>query len=139
MIFVNLLISFSHQFVCSLTNKNYIFFDTHFWNYKSSISFFFSFFFFQELCGAVLIKYFFENVAQDNFGNFIIQSTLAVSKVSWSTYWVMLQTQTVLQHFYKMLMWPTSYWFSSKSIINITFSFTNNHSPHQQLIKKIIK
>ena len=36
----------------------------------------------------------------------------------------MLQTQTVLQHFYKMLMWPTSYWFSSKSTINITFSFT---------------
>ena len=74
MIFVNLLISFSHQFVFSLTNKNYIFFGTHFRNYKSFVSFFFlfSFFFFQELCGDVLIKYFFENVAQDNFGNFII-------------------------------------------------------------------
>ena len=44
---------------------------------------------------------------------------------------VMLQPQTILQYFYKMLMWPTSYRFSSKSTINITFSFTNNHSPHQ--------
>ena len=35
------------------------------------------------------------------------------------------------KYFYKMLMWSTSYWFSSKSIINIIFSFTNNHSPHQ--------
>ena len=32
-------------------------------------------------------------------------------------------------------MYPTSYWFSSKLTINITFSFTNNHSPHQQFVK----
>ena len=43
---------------------------------------------------------------------------------------VMLQPQIILQYFYKMLMWPISYWFSSKPTINITFSFTNNHSSH---------
>ena len=43
---------------------------------------------------------------------------------------VMVQSQIILQYFYKMLMWPTSYWFSSKPTINITFSFTNTHSPH---------
>ena len=51
----------------------------------------------------------------------------------------MLQLQTILQYFYKMLMWSTSYWFSSKSTINITFSFTNNHSPHQQFVKFFVK
>ena len=44
-----------------------------------------------------------------------------------------------LQHFYKMLMWPTSYWFSSRPIINITFSFTNNHSPYQQFVNFFCK
>ena len=39
---------------------------------------------------------------------------------------VILQSQTILQHFYKLLMWPTFYWFSSRPTINITFSFTNN-------------
>ena len=38
-------------------------------------------------------------------------------------------------YFYKHLMYPTSYWFSSKLTINIIFSFTNNHSPHQQFVK----
>ena len=42
----------------------------------------------------------------------------------------MLQLQTILQHFYKMLMQLTSYWFSFKPTINIIFLFTNNHSPH---------
>ena len=37
---------------------------------------------------------------------------------------------SILQYFYKMLMWLTSYWFSFMLIINITFSFTNNHLPH---------
>ena len=36
-------------------------------------------------------------------------------------------------------MWPISYWFSSRSIVNITFSFTNNYSLHQQFIKNFIK
>ena len=54
-------------------------------------------------------------------------------------YWVILQSQTILQHFYKMLMWSTSYWFSSKPIINFIFSFTNNHSLHQQFVKNFLK
>ena len=29
-------------------------------------------------------------------------------------------------------------WFSSKPTINTTFSFTNNHLPHQQFVKKFI-
>ena len=33
----------------------------------------------------------------------------------------------------------TSYWFLSKLIINITFSFTNNHSPHQKFVKNFVK
>ena len=52
---------------------------------------------------------------------------------------VMLQKQTILQHFYKMWMWPTFYWFSSRPTINITFLFTNNHSPHQQFVKFFVK
>ena len=40
-------------------------------------------------------------------------------------YWVMLQLQTILQCFYKMLMWQISYWFLSRPTINITFFFTN--------------
>ena len=52
---------------------------------------------------------------------------------------VILYPQTILQHFYKVLMWPTVYWFSSKSTININFSFTNNYSPHQQFVKKICR
>ena len=47
--------------------------------------------------------------------------------------------QIILQYFYKMLMWPTSYWFLSKLTINIIFSFTNNLSPYQQFVKKICK
>ena len=37
-----------------------------------------------------------------------------------------------------MLIWSTSYWFSSKLIFNITFSFTNNHSPHHLFVKKFV-
>ena len=33
----------------------------------------------------------------------------------------------------------TSYWFLSKPIINITFSFTNNYSPHQQFVKNFVR
>ena len=35
--------------------------------------------------------------------------------------WVILQLQTILQYFYKLLLWPTT---------NINFSFINSHSPH---------
>ena len=38
-------------------------------------------------------------------------------------------------------MCQTSYWFSFRSTINITFSFTNNHSTHQFInffIKKFV-
>ena len=51
----------------------------------------------------------------------------------------MLQLQIISQHFYKPLIWPTSYYFSSKPTINITFLFINNHSSHQQFIKKFVK
>ena len=33
----------------------------------------------------------------------------------------------------------TIYWFSFRLTINITFSFTNNHSPHQHVIKIFVK
>ena len=52
---------------------------------------------------------------------------------------VIVQAQTILQHFYKMLMWPTSYWFLSWLTINIIFSFINNHSPYQQFVKNFVK
>ena len=51
----------------------------------------------------------------------------------------MLQPQTILQHFYKMLICPVSYWFSSRTTINITFLFTNTHSPHQHFINIFVK
>ena len=35
--------------------------------------------------------------------------------------WVILQLETILQYFYKLLLWPTT---------NINFSFINSHSPH---------
>jgi len=47
--------------------------------------------------------------------------------------------QIILQHFYKMFMWPTFYWFSFKLTINITFSFTNNHSSYKQFVKILVK
>ena len=52
---------------------------------------------------------------------------------------VMQQPQIILQHFYKMLMWPNSYWFLSRPTVNITFSFTNNHFPPQQSVKFFVK
>ena len=36
--------------------------------------------------------------------------------------------------FYKVLMWSIFYWFLSRSTINITFSFTNNHLTRQLII-----
>ena len=36
-------------------------------------------------------------------------------------------------------MWPFSYWFSFRLTINITFSFINNHLPHQQFVKNFVK
>ena len=54
---------------------------------------------------------------------------------------VMLYSKTILQNFYKLLMWITSYWFSSKptiNTINTTYLFTNNHSSHQQFVKKFV-
>ena len=52
---------------------------------------------------------------------------------------IMLQLQTILQHFYKLLMWLTFYWFSFRVTINIIFSLTNNHSPHQHFVKNFVK
>ena len=52
---------------------------------------------------------------------------------------VILQTQTILQYFYKILMWLTFYWFSFRSTINITFSFINNHSLYLQFVKIFVK
>ena len=52
----------------------------------------------------------------------------------WNEKIIMLRIQTILQYFYKMLIWLISYWFSSKPNINITFSFATNHSPHQQFV-----
>ena len=37
------------------------------------------------------------------------------------------------------MIWPFSYWFSFRPTINITFSFINNHSPHQQFVKLFVK
>ena len=51
----------------------------------------------------------------------------------------MLLSQTILQYFYKLLMWPTFYLFLSRLTINITFLFINNHSPHQQFVKYFVK
>ena len=36
-------------------------------------------------------------------------------------------------------MWPFFYWFSFRLTINITFSFINNHLPHQQFVKNFVK
>ena len=52
---------------------------------------------------------------------------------------VMLQPQTILQYFYKLLIWPIFYWFSFRHTINITFWFTNNYSPHQQFVNFFVK
>ena len=52
---------------------------------------------------------------------------------------VMLQTQTILQYFYKILIWLTSYWFSLGPQLISFFSFTNNHSSNQQFVKKFVK
>ena len=52
---------------------------------------------------------------------------------------VILQLQTILQHFYKLLLYPTSYWFSSRPTDNITFLFIYNHLPHHQFIKGFVK
>ena len=41
--------------------------------------------------------------------------------------------------FYKLLLWPIFYWFSSRPTNNIIFLFINNHSSHQQFMKVFIK
>ena len=51
----------------------------------------------------------------------------------------MLQLQTILQHFYKFLIWPTFYWFSFRSTISIIFLFINDYISHQQFVKFFIK
>ena len=51
----------------------------------------------------------------------------------------MLQAKTILQYFYKLLLWPTSYWFPFWSTPNITLTFTNNYLSHQQFVKFFIK
>ena len=61
------------------------------------------------------------NLEFQKFGSIII--TIIFNRI-------MLWSQIILQHFYNMLMWATSYWFSSKPTINITFSFTNNYLSH---------
>ena len=51
---------------------------------------------------------------------------------------VMLQLQTILQYFYKLLFYPTSYWFLSRPTDNITFLFIYNHLPRYQFIKEFV-
>ena len=60
------------------------------------------------------------------------------SMLKFFTFREMLQSQIILQYFYKLLIQPTFSQFSSKPTINITFSFTNNHSLHQQFVKKFV-
>ena len=48
-------------------------------------------------------------------------------------------SQIILQYFYKLLIWPTSYLFSSRLTINITFLFINNYSPYQPFVKYFVK
>ena len=66
---------------------------------------------------------------------------LCLHIISWNSFncRVMLQPQTILQYFYKQLMWSAFYWFSSRPTINIVFSFTNNYSPHQQFVNIFVK
>ena len=49
----------------------------------------------------------------------------------------MLQLQTILQYFYKLLMYSTYYWFLFRPTINITFLFTKKYSLHHQFVKKV--
>ena len=60
-------------------------------------------------------------------------------KISQMAIGIILQSQIILQHFYKLMMWPTSYLFLSRPTINIIFSFTNNYSPYQQFVKFFVK
>ena len=52
---------------------------------------------------------------------------------------VILRPKTILPYFYKLLLWPISYLFSSRPTNNITFLFTNNHSSYQQFMKVFVK
>ena len=38
------------------------------------------------------------------------------------------------QHFYKLMLWLTSYWFSYRLTVNITYLSANNHSPYQKFV-----
>ena len=46
----------------------------------------------------------------------------------------MLQQQTILQYFYKRLLWPTLIGFHLGPPLTSFFLFTNNHSPHQHFV-----
>ena len=76
-----------------------------------------------------------------NCGNWIaeIGGLKKRKKENWTVVRVMLRPQAILPYFYKLLLWPISYWFSLGLTNNITFLFTNNHSPHQQFMKVFIK
>ena len=47
----------------------------------------------------------------------------------------MLQVQTILQYFYKLLLWLISYWFSFGPTTSIIILFINNYLLHQQFRK----
>ena len=52
---------------------------------------------------------------------------------------VMIRLQIILPYFYKLLLWPISYWFLLGPTNNITFLFTNNHSSLQQFMNVFVK
>ena len=60
-------------------------------------------------------------------------------KENWTVARVILRPKTILPYFYKLLLWPISYLFSSRPTNNITFLFTNNHSSYQQFMKVFVK
>ena len=75
-----------------------------------------------------------------NYGNWIAKiEGLKKERKNWIVAKVMLCPQTILSYFYKLLLWPISYWFSSRLTNNITFLFINNHSSHQQFMKVFVK
>ena len=60
-------------------------------------------------------------------------------KENWTVTRVILRPKTILPYFYKLLLWPISYLFSSRPTNNIIFLFTNNHSSYQQFMKVFVK
>ena len=51
----------------------------------------------------------------------------------------MLQSQTILQHFYKMLMCQPFIGFHLGPPLISFFHLANDHSPYQQFVKKFVK